>query len=464
MNIVMGRPQPTQEKVLKLDVENIGFGGARGGGKSWMVRFKAKGLAAYYPGIRILIVRRTYPELVENHIRVLRRETLGAAKYNERDKVLIFTNGSLIKFMYCAKDKDLDVLQGQEYDVMFLDEATQLSEYQMKAIKACLRSTGNYPKRVYYTMNPGGQGHAYIKRIFIDRKFLPDEDPKDYAFVQSMTRDNDALMENDPGYIKRLEALPPKLRLAWLDGRWDIFSGQFFDSFRDNPKGYQTRQWTHVIDPFPIPRHWSIVRGFDWGSYRPFSVGWYAISEKNENGDCTIYRIHELYGCTDTPNEGVKWTDDRIFSEVAAIERTHPLLRGKQITGVADPAIWDGSRGVSTAETATKYGIYFTPGDHARIAGWAQCRLRLNFDSEGYPLFYTFNTCPHFIRTIPILAHDEHKVEDLDSDGEDHIADEWRYVCMSRPVTTPLDPAQQPEPIDPLSENKPKRKKGYYWI
>jgi len=173
MNIVMGRPQPTQEKVLKLDVENIGFGGARGGGKSWMVRFKAKGLAAYYPGIRILIVRRTYPELVENHIRVLRRETLGAAKYNERDKVLIFTNGSLIKFMYCAKDKDLDVLQGQEYDVMFLDEATQLSEYQMKAIKACLRSTGNYPKRVYYTMNPGGQGHAYIKRIFIDRKFLP---------------------------------------------------------------------------------------------------------------------------------------------------------------------------------------------------------------------------------------------------------------------------------------------------
>ena len=456
MIIKMGRPQPTQLEVLKLDVENIGFGGARGGGKSWLVRFKAKGLAGYYAGIRILIVRRTYPELLENHIRILRTETLGAANYNDRDKALYFKNGSMIKFMYCAKDKDLDVLQGHEYDVMFLDEATQLSEYQMKAIKACLRSTSNFPKRVYYTMNPGGQGHAYIKRIFIDRKFLPDEDPNDYAFVQSMTRDNIALMENDPSYIKRLEALPPKLRAAWLEGRWDVYEGQFFEEFRDNPEGYRTKQWTHVIEPFDIPRGWNVFRSFDWGYNKPFSLAWYAVDY-----DGVIYRIHELYGCTKTPNEGVKWHDEKIFAEAARIEQTHRYLAGRQITGVADPAIWDASHGISTAETAAKYRIYFTPGDHARIAGWMQCHCRLAFDENGYAKFYCFSTCDHWIRTIPMLCHDKHKLEDVDTDMEDHAADDWRYAMMSRPLQPDIPEEITYTPMDPLDMAKNKRKRWY---
>ena len=151
-------------------------------------------MALRYPGIKQLIVRRTYPELINNHINQLRVELLEIARYNDKDKVFNFRNGSKINFAYCAKDNDLDRLQGVEFDIIYLDEATQLSEYQMKTITACLRGANDFPKRVYYTMNPGGQGHTYIKRIFIDKKFEDGEDPKDYTFIQSLVSDNKVLM------------------------------------------------------------------------------------------------------------------------------------------------------------------------------------------------------------------------------------------------------------------------------
>lgn len=448
--LVIQPPSPKQIQFLEAKTKYIGFGGARGGGKSWAVQQKAKLMAMKYPGITQLIVRRTYQELVNNHIRQLRSELKDFARYNDNAKIFNFHNGSKLMFKYCARDADLLQFQGTQYDVIYFDEATQLSELQMREIEACLRGTNNFPKRVYYTMNPGGQGHAFIKRIFIDKNFKPTEDPNDYTFIQSLVTDNKALMEAQPDYIKQLESLPPKIRQAWLEGRWDVYEGQFFEEFRDDPDEYQTRQNTHVIDPFPIPNGWNIIRSFDWGYNKPFSMGWYAVDY-----DGVIYRVAELYGCTETPNEGVKWTDDRIFSEARRLEETHPYLKGHKITGVADPAIWDASHGVSTAETAMKHRIYFTPGDHARIAGWMQCHYRLAFDEQGYPMFYVFNTCKHFIRTIPQLCYDEHKLEDIDTDMEDHIADEWRYAMMSRPIQ-PVEPAPKEERritySDPLNQ------------
>jgi hypothetical protein len=167
-----------------------------------------------------------------------------------------------------------------------------------------------------------------------------------------------------------------------------------------------------------------------------------------------MYRIMELYGCTQNPDEGLKWTPDQQFKEIARIEREHPWLKGRQIEGVADPAIWDASRGDSIADTADKYGVYFTPGDHERLAGWMQCHYRLQFDENGYARCYIFDNCKGFIRTIPLLMYDEHKPEDLDTKMEDHIADEWRYMCMSRPVT-PLKPVEQKVILsDPLDQFK----------
>ena len=443
-------PNEKQALMLSARTRHIGFGGARGGGKSWAVRTKAKLLAFRYPGIRLLIVRRSYPELMNNHIQILRTELAAVARYNDKDKVLRFPNGSAIHFMYCDGDGDLDRLQGVEYDCIFLDEATQLSEYQMKTISACLRGVNDFPKRIYYTCNPGGQGHAYIKRIFIDRRYEHGENPADYTFIQSLVTDNQALMAAQPDYVRQLEALPEKLRRAWLLGEWDIFEGQFFEELRLSPDTAACARlgldpadakkrglFTHVIAPFDPPREWKLYRSFDWGYARPFSCAWWAV-----DFDGRLYRILELYGCTKTPNEGVKWTTDQVFAEIHRVETEHPWLRGRRIEGIADPAIWEENGGESIAETAEKHGVYFSPGDHARIPGWMQCRYRLAFDENGVPMMYVFDTCAAFLRTAPLMAYDPHRPEDLDTSLEDHVCDEWRYLCMARPMR----PAAKPEP------------------
>ena len=292
-----------------------------------------------------------------------------------------------------------------------------------------MRGTNGFPKRTYYTLNPGGPGHGYFKRLFIDRRFETGEEPENYSFVQALVTDNRALMRQQPEYLKQLETLPPKLREAWLYGSWDVYEGQFFEDFRDAPEHYQDRQWTHVIEPFTPDKGWTVCRSYDFGYGKPFSCAWWAVDY-----DGVIYRILELYGCTKTPNEGVKWTPDRQFAEIRRIETEHPWLKGREITGVADPAIWDASRGESVAQTAARYGVYFTPGDNERIAGWMQCHYRLQFDEDGYPRMYVFKNCRAFIRTVPLMLYSQTRPEDLDTALEDHVCDEWRYFCMSRPV------------------------------
>lgn len=222
-------------------------------------------------------MRKTYPELQQNHIVPLRQMLHGVAKFNKSEKEFTFPNGSTIKLQYCRNDSDLENFQGVEYDVIFIDEATNLSEFQLKSIAACCRGVNEFPRRIYYTCNPGGPGHAYIRRIFIDRNYEEGENPDDYSFTQALVQDNDALMEADPDYVRFLEALPPKLRKAWLEGSWDIFSGQFFEEFRDDPAHYEDRKWTHVIEPFDIPVGWRIYRSYDFGYSRPFSCAWWAV-------------------------------------------------------------------------------------------------------------------------------------------------------------------------------------------
>ena len=443
--LVFPRPTEKQQAFLRSHAKYTGFGGARGGGKSFAVRYKAKLLALKYAGIRILIVRRTYPELMNNHIRTLRQELLGVATYNDKEKLLTFENGSTIGFTYCARDADLDRLQGTEYDVIFLDEATQLSEYQIKAISACLRGVNDFPKRIYFTCNPGGQGHGYIKRVFVDRRYEKDEDPVDYLFIQSKVTDNKPLMESQPDYVRQLEALPPKLRRAWLDGDWNVFEGQFFDEFTDDPTHYKDRRHTHVIEPFEPPSGWTLYRSFDWGYAKPFSCAWWAVDYEG-----VLYRILEYYGCTGMPNEGVRKPPDEVFREIHRIEVEHPWLKERRIMGIADPAIWDAESGISIAETAERYGVYFEPGDHKRIPGWMQCHYRLLFDDNGYSKMYVFSNCKDFIRTIPLLQFDTHKVEDIDTSMEDHVADEWRYMCMARPLQPPKKKTSKDLLHDPL--------------
>ena len=401
-----------------------------------------------FPGIIIMIIRRSYPELYANHLKPLKKMLpLGAYKYNDSKKEITFPNGSQIVFKYCANDKDLDNFQGTECDVLFIDEATQFSEEQYKILIACVRGVSNgIPKRVYLTCNPGGQGHQWVKRLFIDRQYHDGENPDDYSFIQAGVRDNKILMDTQPDYIKQLEALPTKLREAWLEGSWDIFFGQYFEEFTDRPEHYLDRQYTHVIEPFEIPDSWTIYRCFDWGYNKPFACEWAAIDP-----DGVMYIILELYGCTKTPNEGVKWIPDKVFSEIHRIECEHRWLKGKKIIGVADPAIWNAETGESIAEKASHHQVYFSKGDHERLAGWMQMHYRFAFDDNGYPMMYVFKNCNGFIRTIPLLMYDEHKPENIDTDGEDHIADSIRYLCMARPIKPRI--AQQTNKYDQLPQS-----------
>lgn len=470
-------PSPSEkQQVFLLDRHKyICYGGARGGGKSWGVRTKAVLLCARYPGITVLIIRATYPELQENHIRPLTTmlkcyapKSERIAKYNDNKKEISFPNDSRIIFRYCANDKDVLKFQGLECDVLFVDEATHQTEDRITKLNACIRGVNNFPKRAYYTCNPGGVGHEWVKRLFIDRHYKDNERAEEYSFIQAGVRDNDALMRENPDYIRNLEALPPKQRAAWLDGDWNIYEGAFFDDFRTTPdvsaarkagceltadELIQQRRWVHVIPAFDInagaSRGWNIIRSYDFGYGKPFSCAWWAVDY-----DGVLYRILELYGCTETANEGVRWTPDQQFAEIAKVEREHPWLKGKHIEGVADPSIWDSSRGESVAETAMQHRVYFTPGDNERIAGWMQCHYRLQFDSEGYPKMYVFDNCTAFIRTVPLMMHSTVRVEDLDTTQEDHVCDEWRYTCMSRPITPTLPKDKQIPSIDPLNQFK----------
>ena len=455
----------------------LAYGGARGGGKSWAVRVKAVLLCLRYPGIKCMIVRRTYPELQENHILPLcellrcaeQDAALRLAEYNDQKKHLVFPNGSRILFRYCDTDADALRFQGTEVDVLFVDEATQQTEERMERLAACVRGVNAFPKRVYYTCNPGGVGHGWVKRLFVDRRYREGENAADYGFIRSLAADNHALMRADPDYLRRLERLPRRLREAWLYGSWELYEGQFFEDFRVRPdmalaqkNGFtgteeeliRARRFTHVIPAFDLSlgerRGWTVFRSYDFGYGRPFSCAWWAVDY-----DGVLYRVLELYGCTGEPNEGLRWPPERQFSEIARIEREHPWLRGRVKGGVADPSIWDASRGESVAETAARFGLCFTPGDNKRVPGWMQCHYRLQFDAQGYPRLYVFDNCRDFIRTVPGLQFARGSAEDLDSEGEDHAADEWRYACMSRPVVpvreTPPPPASLMK--DPLERS-----------
>lgn len=454
MEINLGTPNKKQDMFLRDHHRHVAFGGARGGGKSWAVRAKAITLALKHPGITQMIIRRTYPELLSNHIRPLKKllkiGTPGCpVKYNDAKKEMTFPKGSVILFGYCQNEGDTDRYQGTEVDILYLDESTQLSEQQIKDLNACVRGANDFPKRTYYTCNPGGKSHGYIKRLFVQKEYLSNEYPEDYSFIQSLVYDNKVLMDADPNYVRALEALPEAKRKAWLDGDWDSFIGQVFNEWRNDQAHYQDRLWTHVIDDFEIPQDWKIYRGYDHGYSKPFSVGWFAVDH-----DGRIYRIAEWYGCTSEPNTGLQLTVQEIAEGIKERERSLPNLKGRKVYGIADPAIWGSQSGESIEEMFEKCGVYNNKGDHTRLAGLMQFHYRLSFNQYGIPMFYCFKSCTQFIRCIPLLIYDEKNVEDIDTTLEDHNYDETRYVFMEHPLN-PLKTVKHYTNKDPLPPMDP---------
>lgn len=440
-----GEPNPRQREFLLSRTRHTAYGGVRGGGKSWAMRRKLVMLCLAHDGLNCLLMRRTLPELRENHVIPLLHELGGIVEYNSTERVFLFPNNSRLMLGYCDAPNDIYRYQGREYEVIGLEEATHFTFEQMQFMCTCNRtSRGDFKPRMYYTCNPGNVGHAWVKRLFIDRRFEQGETPEDYAFIPARIYDNRVLMQADPGYIKQLEALPYELRRAHLNGDWDVFAGQFFGEFS---------RTEHVIREHAIPARWRRFRSMDWGYHDPCCVLWHAIGPE---GRIITYR--ELYVNKLRADEVASRIVELTADEAIAYTVASPDMwqkRGAVLTGEG------GFVGESIAELFAKAGVPLTPADNSRVAGWQTMRGYLAHGEDGTPMWQTFERCENLIRTLPTLVFDKYNNEDV-ADGEDHAAEALRYALMSRPSRAWVIPKERtriPGPFDTVQS-----KAGYLSI
>jgi len=459
--VVIGfKPQKgPQVAFLQAPFDIVVYGGARGGGKSFAslgefwLHAEKHGQAA-----RGLMVRKTREDLKDTIDTALQMYG-SAALWNDQKKFFRFANGATLHMAYLEKDADAANYQGWSLTRVYVEELTQYAESRaIFKLFATLRSSVKGIKCQFRaTCNPGGPGHHWVKQWIIDLgPMRPYKDPDTLltrVFIPAKVSDNPALLDADPGYINRLRASgSPELVRAWLEGDWDIVEGAFFPEF-DRKR--------HGIDPFPVPRGWTRFRSMDWGSARPFSVGWWAIVQDDfqtlpQSIDNlprvlprgAIVRYREWYGAQ-KPNEGLKIPAERVAGGIVQREQ------GEEIAyGVLDPAAFAVISGPSIGETLARKGAVFRRADNSRtgvakrFGGWDQVRARLVGDQDGRPMIFFFTTCHAILRTLPMMQHSEVNPEDLDTDGEDHAVDEVRYACMSRPYLRRHDP--NPEDKNPL--------------
>lgn len=366
-----------------------------------------------------MLLRKTYPELYNNHVLPLQEELHNFAQYKADDKSFMFPNDSRLKLGYCDSESDVYQFLGTEWDVIGFEEACLFTETQIQFILTCLRSVRtDFKPRAFFTCNPGGPSHNYIKRLFIDREFLPNEKPDDYLFIPARVYDNTVLMAANPEYVQTLEALPDDLRRAHLDGDFNVFMGQFFREYRDS---------THVVTPFTIPAHWKKFCSLDYGLDMT-ACYWWAIAE---NGQCFIYReLHE---------------SDLTLSQAAEkiVDMTPSDERISYIS--ASPDLWQRSRerGIPGAEIMQKHGLKnLVRANNNRISGWRVMHEHLKpyvvKDEQGIEnttaRMQIFSCCPMLIKYLPMIQYDPNKPEDASNTPHHvtHCVESIRYGCMSR--------------------------------
>ncbi len=399
--VLRGSPSPKQREFFVSTAKYTAYGGARGGGKSWALRRKLILMALRYPGLKALVIRRSYPELLGNHTLPLRAELGNFAPYCDSRKRFEFPNGSTISLGYCSCDGDVLRYQGQEYDVIAIDEATQLSEFQFNAFKGSLRGANDLPKRIYLTCNPGGVGHAWVKRLFVDREYREGECPEDYRFIPAKVYDNEHI---NADYVQSLKSLPKELRDAWLDGSWELFEGQFFPEFSVEK---------HVGKLGEVEGYVRRFMGIDYG-FDMLCALWLSVDGE---GKVSVYR--ELCRSDLTLSQAAAEIAALCKSETIEYAAVSPdLFNRRQDSGMSGVAVMQNEPFMPTMVRA----------DNRRIPGWRCVREYLRGER-----FKISPKCRELIRCLPALINDRRNVEDASSEPHSvtHAPEALRYALMS---------------------------------
>lgn len=456
---------PRQMEALETAATELLFGGSAGGGKSHFMRVATILWCASIPGLQVYLFRRIYDDLIKNHMEgpkgframLAPWVTSGFVKIVEAE--IRFWNGSKIYLCHCEHEKHVYKYQGAEIHLLCIDELTHFTEGMYRFLRNRVRMVGltlpdkwagKFP-RIVCSANPGNIGHLFVKSTFIDdcRPFELREMPASEGgmlrqYIPARLKDNPSMATDDPGYEARLAGLgSPELVAAMRDGDWNVVEGAYFPEFSTDK---------HVLSPIQLPGHWTRARSFDWGSARPFAVGWWALASEDfihpqgiiPKGAAIQYR--EWYGAA-SANVGLRLTVEDVA--VGIMDRSPKEERIDY--AVADPAIFAQDGGPSFSERMWQAGL--RPGwqraDNKRVgnlghaAGWDLVRARLKGE-DGRPMIYFFSNCHATVRTLPVMQHDPIRVEDMNSDLEDHAADMVRYFCASRPW---LSAKQTAEPI-----------------
>jgi hypothetical protein len=481
-----------QGKAFQSPATEILYGGAAGGGKSHLMRVCAIAWCAQIPGLQVYLFRRTKDDLVKNHIegpKGLRAmladwERVGLARILEDE--IRFWNGSKIYLCHCKDEKHRFKYLGAEIHVLLIDELTTFTEIIYRFLRARVRAVGlNLPPdlvgffpRILCSSNPGNVGHHFVKQMWQPhqvaqhmqvRQMSDAEGGMRRQYIPAKLADNPSMSLDDPGYRARLRGLgSPALVKAMEEGDWNVVTGAYFPEFSTA---------RHIIRPFQIPEHWVRLRAADWGSAHPFAIGWYAVSDGTMTipewdgwsempGPLVIPRgalvkYREWYGIQHDAdgnfqaNVGLKLTAEEVADGILAREQIgvdddgHPIYE-KIDYSVLDPSAFQHHSGPSIGERMATRRVYFTRADNTRVGtrgalgGWDLLRARLKGEEEhGVPMLFFFSTCEHTIRTVPALQHDEMRIEDVNTKGEDHAGDETRYACSARPWVREIQP--QPE-------------------
>lgn len=426
------------------------------------------------PLYRALIIRKNYDDLSDwiDRARQMYRGT--GATFAGKPVEIKFPSGAMFRAGHLKDPTSFEKYLGQEYHRMVIEELTLIPSEELyeKLLFSCRSTVVDLEPQVFCTTNPGGPGHAWVKSRFID--IVPWGTPYTYSseienpatgdmvtisrsriFIQAMVEDNPTLIQNDPGYVLMLENLRHtniSLYKAWRYGDWDVPLGQVFAEFRRD---------THVVKPFEIPKSWKIYGAIDLGWNKPMSAGWYAF-----NRDGRAYLFKEYYGNS-------QWFEQHFGKPMTARRLARILVATSRKMGVqpeywvGDPAMWnkillgkdkDLTEGESYAEIMINAGLNLIRGDNDRMNGLARYREALSVAPDGKPYYQIFENCRDTIRTVPSLVYDQSKVEDVDTDGEDHCYDRDRYLFMSRPSEADAEPRSEKTLIQ---QDYEKRKRRY---